>query len=360
MFDWVPIESYTPLFHYICLLVVTIIFIHTHITNLTDQKAIFKRNIFGFIFVIFVLLYMGLRPIHGVFIDMTTYNEIFEMFKLGRFDIGKQDIAFDYLMKYSSAIMSAHSFFFVCASLYIIPLYLVSKKWFKEYWFYSFLLLVVSFSFWSYGTNGIRNGIASSLFLLGVSRERKIWQIVLIILAISFHKSILLPTIGFILANIYNKPKYFIFFWFFSILLSLAGGSFWENFFSNIGLDDNRLSYLTTASDKSFSRKGFRWDFLLYSSVPTLIGWYFIVKKGFVDRKYFLIYNTYLFSNALWILVIRANFSNRFAYLSWFMMALIIIYPLLKKFLIPKQHQLIGTITILYFGFTFILLVILK
>lgn len=32
-----------------------------------------------------------------------------------------------------------------------------------------------------------------------------------------------------------------------------------------------------------------------------------------------------------WVLVIRANFSDRFAYLSWFMYALVMMYPLLES-----------------------------
>ena len=38
----------------------------------------------------------------------------------------------------------------------------------------------------------------------------------------------------------------------------------------------------------------------------------------------------YLTANAFWILVIRSSFSNRFAYLSWFLMAIIIFYPFFK------------------------------
>ena len=45
----------------------------------------------------------------------------------------------------------------------------------------------------------------------------------------------------------------------------------------------------------------------------------FIVKKNYIeDQLYVKMCNIYLLANAIWILVIRANFSNRFAYLSWF------------------------------------------
>jgi hypothetical protein len=66
-----------------------------------------------------------------------------------------------------------------------------------------------------------------------------------------------------------------------------------------------------------------------------------------------------VFANAFWILVIRANFSNRFAYLSWFMMALVIIYPFLKSQLMPNQNKVLARVILFYFAFTFLMNVIL-
>jgi hypothetical protein len=45
------------------------------------------------------------------------------------------------------------------------------------------------------------------------------------------------------------------------------------------------------------------------------------------DPFYARLVNTYLFANAVWVLVIDADFSNRFAYLSWFMMPWVLLYP---------------------------------
>ncbi len=308
----------------------------------------------GILFLLFILLYIGLRPIHGVFVDMTNYNFMFEYFQEGGDISDSIDLLFFQFTKFCSSIMSAQIYFFVCAALYILPLYFICKKWFKEYWFYGFLFLVISFSFWAYGTNGIRNGIATSLFLFGISREKWLYKAVWILIAIGFHKSMLLPTAGFIFANMYHKPKQFLVFWFLCIPLSLVSGGFWENLFSGI-IEDTRIKYFTTVAEEGvFSSTDFRWDFLLYGSTAVYAGWYYIVKKKFSDKVYFCLFNTYIFANAFWILVIRANFSNRFAYLSWFMMALVIIYPLLvQKDLIRNQHSVIGAILLLYSGFTF-------
>lgn len=363
MFDFIPIQSYTPIYYYILLLVVVITFVHTQVKLLgTSANKSFTKGMGLFLF-FFVLLYMGLRPIHGVFVDMITYNAMFERYATGGEITSIKDLFFHSFTKFSSQIMTAQMYFFICACLYVIPLYVVCKKWFKQYWFYGFLILVASFSFWSYGTNGIRNGIAGSLFLLGISMDKRVWQIALIFLAINFHKTMLLPTAGFILANIYNRPKVMIGFWIACIPLSLIGGNQFELLFSAIGFgeDDRLASYLTTeASADKFSKIGFRWDFLLYSATVVVAGWYYIVKLKYSDKIYFWLFNTYIFANAFWILVIRANFSNRFAYLSWFMMGLVIIYPLLKVKLISSQHKKIGLILVIYFTFTFFLNVVLK
>lgn len=359
--DFIPIELYTPIYFHILLLVVLPTFIHMGTQPLGSSQNFKFSNVAGPLLLLFVLLYMGLRPIHGVFVDMTTYAADFERFKMGRGMTNSPDPVFQNFIMFSSRIMSAQTFFFVCAALYILPLYIVSKKWFNDYWFYGFLFLVGSFSFWAYGVNGIRNGIAGSLFLLGVSRDKRIFQALWISLAVGVHFSMLLPTVGFILANVYNQPKKFIWLWLLAIPLSIFSGGLWENLFAGLGFEDQRLNYLTTeASSSEFSRIGFRWDFLLYSATAVFAGYYYIVIKKFEDKFYNLLFNTYLFANTFWILVIRANFSNRFAYLSWFMMAIVVIYPLLKTRILNSQHIKIGLILLGYFGFTYLMGVILN
>ncbi|TXD56690.1 EpsG family protein [Polaribacter sp. IC066] len=356
MFDFIPVIYYTPIYYILMLLVVLRTFLFTQYNKLNTSRAfVFQRNLGLFIF-IFTLLYMGLRPISGVFVDMTTYNKIFERYASGGQYDRSGDLLFHVFTKISSGIMTANFYFFICSVLYVVPLYMVCKKWFSKNWVYAFLLLITAFTFWNYGTNGIRNGMAGSIFLLAISRDKKVYQLLLIITAVSFHQSMILPAVAFLVSSFINKPKIMIAIWFVSILLSLVAGGLFEVFFAGLGFDDDRVSYLTDkVVEGRFSSTGFRWDFLLYSATAIFAGWYFIVKKKYYDKTYFILFNTYLISNAFWILVIRANFSNRFAYLSWFMMSLVVIYPLLKSKLFATQLQLIGIIVLTYFSFTFLM-----
>tara|TARA_R110001583_G_C5589679_1_gene403629 strand:+ start:371 stop:1045 length:675 start_codon:yes stop_codon:yes gene_type:complete len=215
-------------------------------------------------------------------------------------------------------------------------------------------MFIVSFSFWAYGVNGIRNGIATSLFLMAFAySDKKVLMIFFMISASLFHKTLLLPIVAYIATLFHNNPKTYLKVWFIAIPLSLLLGSVWTSLFSNLGFADDRLGYLTGEVDAKIENLGFRWDFLLYSASAVFAGWYFIFKKGFVDVYYNRLFSIYLIANSFWILVIKANFSNRFAYISWFMMAIIIIYPLLRQRFFKNQNLVIGKILLIYFSFTY-------
>src|SRR5690606_7412581 len=123
---------------------------------------------------------------------------------------------------------------------------------------------------------------------------------------------------------------------------SLAGGSFWGSFFESWGFFEERAQgYLVgnEANMEQFSQTGFRWDFLIYSSVAIMAGYYYIFIKKLEDRFYIHLFGIYAIANAFWVLVIEAAFSNRFAYLSWFLMAPVMIYPLCKYELVKNQYK---------------------
>ena len=354
-FDFIPIQFYTSIYYNIMLLVVLFVFYYTHTTSIDNKRNQGFIKVAGFFLLWFVFLYLGLRPINSIFIDMITYAHIFVNYQEGghKVSIEDNDLFFQIFTMLCSKIMPIKIYFLLCAILYVMPMYVISKKWFEKYWFYAFLMLVISFSFWGYGTNGIRNGLATSFFLLALSCNKRIYQIIWMVCAVGFHNTLLLPSLGFIITSFYNTPKSFFLLWIISIPLSLIFSSFWESFFANF-IDDNRVSYLTSEVDvNSFSRIGFRWDFLLYSATGVFAGGYYLFKKKIKDETYSQLFNIYLFANTFWILVIRANYSNRFAYLSWFILALVIIYPWLKYNFTGKQTMKMGWIILTYFSFTY-------
>ena len=364
MITFFPVANYSLIYYNFLLVITLYVFLSSRAVLLESPINLIQKNFFGYIFFIMILLYLGLRPINFRFGDMVIYNVEFEKYVNGATFDTKKEFLFESFKYFFAKNLNATSFFFVCAFLYITPLYFATKKLFVDYSFYAFFLIVISFSFWAYATNGIRNGIATSLFIYAISKDSKIIKWTILFAIIFIHKSILIPVIIYFLVSKYNFTRTYLLLWFICIPLSLVLGGFWEHFFLGLGFADEKLEDYLGGIDQVKEGVtlviGFRWDFIFYSSIGILASWYFIVEKKFEDRIYSSICNTYIIANAFWILVIRASYSNRFAYLSWFLLALVIIYPLLKSKIFENQHKVIGTITIIYFSFTYLLDFILK
>jgi hypothetical protein len=168
-----------------------------------------------------------------------------------------------------------------------------------------------------------------------------------------------LPSVIYIVTLFFKNPKQYLIFWLLCIPISFFFSSFFENFFSIFGLSDRSSQYLIRDNfTDNYTNLGFRWDFLLYSASAVYAGYYFIIKRRFEDKIYTQLFNLYVATNAFWILVIRGNFSNRFAYLSWFMIAVVIFYPLLKKRFFNNNQKVLARIIFLYFGFTYFMYLI--
>lgn len=145
-------------------------------------------------------------------------------------------------------------------------------------------------------------------------------------------------------------------FWIGSIFISAVAGGFVESFFTGLGFDDRMDNYLnSTEYDDQFSSTGFRWDFLLYSAMPIWLGWYVVIKKKIFNNQYLLLLHTYILANAFWVMLIRASFSNRFAYLSWFMYPLVLAYPLLVLPIWKDQGKKVGMILMTHILFTYLM-----
>ncbi|MEN3324124.1 EpsG family protein [Mariniflexile soesokkakense] len=356
MIEFIPLENYYIVFLYSAFAIALFTLLHAFLLDINEKKNISYINFTGYLILFFLTIYMGLRPIsEKYFVDMKTYSEIYNHYALGGEITIKADIYFHLFMKICSSFLSVHGFFLMCEIIYIVPLYFVSKKYFSKYWFYAFFMFIVSFSFWTYGVNGIRNGMATSLVLLAISlKDKKALMILFFVLSCLFHQTMLLPIGAFVLTLFVNNSKWYIRGWLLAIPLSIALGSFWENLFASLGFADDRLSgYLTGEKDEAFANAGFRYDFLFYSSFAVIIGAYFIFIKKYKDPIFIQLFNIYLITNAFWILIIRANFSNRFAYLSWFLMPLVIVYPFLKERFFKKQHVVIGKVLFFYYLFTY-------
>lgn len=356
MFEFVPIKNYYDIYYHTIAIICMVTYFHTLVLKPNDPKFLVFNKIGGLFLFILLLLYIGFRPINGIFIDMTTYAHIFHRYSNGVYEI-TEDYGFSYFLLFCTKIMTIEFFFFTSACIYIVPLFFACKNWFPNYYFIAFLLFVGSLSFLPYGVNGIRNGMATSLFILAISYNQKNFKLMVVffILSFSFHNSMLLPFVAFICSKFMLDTKKYYFFYILAIALSISMGGIWENIFASLGFGDERFSaYLTASSDSGkFAYSGFRYDFLLYSLAPIILSIFYKFKSGYESVIYDRILHTYIITNGFWVMIIRANFSNRFAYLSWFLMAVVVIYPLLDKKIWSNQLKKIGIVILAYYSFTY-------
>jgi hypothetical protein len=307
---------------------------------------------------LFVIFFLGTRPISGrYFVDMSTYAYMFEQTAITGFS-ERADWAFAWLIEFSAKFFTVEFFFLLCTALYIIPIVLAFSRIHKSWAFAVFLVILGGFQTYPYIVNGIRNGIATSLLLLAFSfSNRKLIMVLIIAIAFGMHKSSLIPIIGFILACFYSRPMAYGFMWLGAFIISAIGGAgLTQTLGSLISFgEDERFSTYTQIELFSMGKAGFRLDFIAYSIVPIMISYYLASAETKKDSFYQRILCTYLFANALWLLVIYSEFSNRFAYLSWFILPWVIIYPFLpqKNSLAQTPSKYLGPAILAHFSFTF-------
>jgi len=340
-------DYYINAFHFVLLAYLMIVLFKSF-----SDKPVSGLNVLTMGLFYFLIVLIGFRPVNGAFGDMGRYADYYN----SNFTIEKlSDSGFYYLMDFFSKLDIPVNFYFaVIFIIYLTPMLIFSKKHFRKLWPYAFLTFLCFFEFFSYGTNGIRNGAACSIFILALSFENKKYiRNIFLLLSILFHISLIIPVVGYLISFYFQKVKYFFVFWLSILIISFFSGNFFNSTFS-IFLPE-RTDYYLINTDDIIYKTGFRIDFIFYSFIGVLAAYYFIYKKKFDDKFYNKLVSVFLFSNALWLLVIRANFTNRIAYLSWFILAPVIIYPVLKTKIFKHQFLKICLIILFFFSFSFYL-----
>ncbi len=345
------------------------------------------------IMIIVYIVLMGLRPVSWLFGDTinyaATYARTLPVF--GEIDWQKEWLFSLYRTWCRSMGFSVHVYLFIIEVGYLGLMFWAYKKALWENAWFAMLFGLSAFSFFTYGVNGIRNGLACSIVTLAIvfAAKDKNYLIAAVFCmgALGIHKSTLLPMAAMVAALfVIKKPKVALMFWLMSIPISLVAGGPISSFLMGLGFDDRADQYMSghgIEEGTSVGKTGFRWDFLLYSAMPVWLIWHVqkcIDKKreaigggktleeeesgvygaGIVaDAQSMRVFNVisivYLLTNAFWVMVIKANFSNRFAYLSWFIYPLVIAYPVIRLHIWEDQDKKAGLILLAHAGFTIIM-----
>lgn len=304
-------------------------------------------------------LWLGMRPVSFVFGDTVMYAHTYKLLRVGlvAMDWHGEWLWQGLMMACKAAGLGVRAFFAVVEAGYVFSVFWAVKRFCPANPLMGLLFVAASLMFFSYGTNGIRNGLACHLLLLAMTflfDDRRGAAALLALAAFGIHRTTALP-IAATLAGMYvvKDPRHAVGVWIASIVVSLTLGDAFTDFFTSLGFDDRMTLYTSgTIDERQFSKVGFRWDFLLYSSVPVAFYWYVSVWRGLRDDWYNVVGAAYCLCNAFWVLVIRSAFSNRFAYLSWFLYPIMIAYPLINLPVWERQDSRTGQILLAYCAFT--------
>lgn len=313
-----------------------------------------STQFFGFVLAFLVTIYVGTRPL-WCYTDSALYSTIFKLVQSGAWSDLSQSPSewfFTWIEKICLATTDAHGWFFVIACFYIGGMCYAAWKWLPKHFSLAVMFMFTAFSFWSYSNNGIRQGMGASLVLAGIAclapKWKKDWinlvpAAVLIILGCACHNSLYLTLFSTIIALLFPNLKSKFIIWGICLLISPFSSEIFMPIASDIIEDERMADYAyDNVSETVFSRTGWRWDFILYSAVPIVLGYYAIVIKKMRYWHFELLLSIYILTNAAWMLVNAIAYSNRFAYISWSLYPLLLCMPLCRLRIFKRQGVVTG------------------
>lgn len=327
-----------------------------------------KNIVVPAIFVVFVTLYIGLRPL-WCYSDTGLYTLIFNLVQSGVWPSlpgdgsGGGEWFFGVVENLCIQTTDASGWLLVIATFYVVGMGVATYRWMPRHMMVALLLLFTAMPFFGYATNGIRNGMATSIALVGLScfgrgLPQMIVGYAILYIAASTHTTIWLIVASASAALFFRNTKLNLWVWITCLVLGIFMQGFFQAFFSGL-IDDSRMQgYAQIDVDASivkFSSACIRWDFILYSAMPILLGWYTVVKRRIRDNTYGFLLHVYIFANSFWLLINSIAYSNRFGYLSWFLYAILLAYPLCRFRIFRQQGLAAGLILLASVLFTYIM-----
>ena len=292
------------------------------------------------LFTLLLAIFIGLRPVSKeFFVDMDLYDAVYNLVRGREFIFHTEagtNLIFDNLFYYFASREIPSTYFFLLISI----IYFTGISWacsllFPRDRMASILVYLAAFSTYAYGTNGIKAGAAASVFLVAVAlyQKRKWLGVVLLMLvSLGIHHAMILPIGAFLVCLVIKNPKLVFAFWVISFFLSLFHVTFFQELLASI-VDEQGAGYLLGAGGHTKVEifGGFRIDFIIYSVVPIVVGLIAIEKHKIESESYFFLLNLYTIINAVWLLCMYSDFTNRIAYLSWMLFPIVLIYPFLNE-----------------------------
>ena len=162
---------------------------------------------------------------------------------------------------------------------------------------------------------------------------------------------------SYFVALFFKNPKYYFWVWLFCLLMAIFHITFFQTLFAGF-IDEHGAGYLLVDETTSLVRIGFRPDFILYSAVPVYLGYQMINKYKYQSKTYSFLLRLYIMANAMWLLCMYSSFTNRIAYLSWFMYPIVLLYPFVSRDRVQLQGKYLGYVVYGHLGFTLFMTIV--
>ena len=329
--------KYYYIVYLIIVTIVTLVHVISYISNSADVNNSRKGNSWSaLIFTVLMIIFVAVRPISYVFGDMPTYayamlNHRYEDMQI----TWDSNFLFVPMMAWLSSMNASMQTPIVLLSIINFGCtFLAMRKMFPEDTMMAMIVFFGAFCTFGGAVNGLKAGCASALFLVAIAyREKKIVSILFLVFSMGFHHSMQIPIIAYLSCSFVKNTKVYLAIWLVCLILAIAHVTSFMALFASY-TDEKGADYLLTMAhsiESSFSGKiGFRYDFVLYSIVPIVLGYITLFRKNLISEEYSFMINYYLITNAIWMLCMYAQYTNRIAGLSWIMYPVLIIYPFMK------------------------------
>ena len=321
-------------------LIIPIVVFFSAIRQLSNPCGISDSRAFLLVFAVYLAFWFAVTPggdkdVYGVtFSQSMQWNEVGE----------SHDILFYALSYFLGKLFFGcwQLYFFTISLIYVSGVLFFSKSFFPKSAFPLCLSFFVSFGFVSYGVNTLRAGFALTLLLISLAcffrYKKPILAIIFAISALACHGTMFVPVSALLLGYWIRKPNLFFVGWLGCILISIVAGTHIQNFIGGYfeGSAETRISNYALGEGGGY-KTGFRWDFLIYSTIGIVVPFFYKIYYRVNDKLYDMFFCAYFAANGFWVLLIRIPFSDRLAYLSWFMLPILLMTPLFRWKEIPSR-----------------------
>lgn len=332
------------------------------------QNGIANTENLGVIIASVTILFIGFRPEHVVFQDTISYIAHYRAVEGDVFMSVKdeQNPLFYAIFYYVASLKLGYSVFFLIIAIVYFGGILFTSIWmFKKHGLLAFVTYLGAFSTFSYSVNGIKAGAAASIFLIGLAfmaNNRKWLAWVFVLLSYGFHHSMVMCIAAYLLVFFYNKnSKLYFMGWLVCLMTAALHITALQEFFGAIMTengDEHGAGYLLNGGlQDGWMVLGFRPDFVFYSSFPVFVGYIAKFKMRIDSKTYDFLLHLYLTLNGIWMLCMYAEYTNRIAYLSWFLYPIVLLYPIIS----PeckwqgKRGKVLRIAVVCHLGFTLVM-----